>query len=424
MTNTSRLTKTLAAEPGRYWLYAAVLAAVILRVVWAAAVPVAPISDSNAYDIFATNLAAGDGFGWTRDNPSGFFAPGAAFIYAVLYSVFGHSYWPIVVLHIIASAASVALLWCLTKTWFGTRAANVAAWTLAIWPSQVMFVTILATELIFNFLLLVALWIWTRESLGIWVRGLLLGPVLALSALIRPHALLLPAFFAIERLVRTRKWVTTTGSAAIAGLLMVVILLPWSLRNEHAFGERFLVSANFGTTLWMGNNPQSIGEYMPVPDDVKHLNDAQRDRELKRRAVEYIKSDPAGFVRNSVVRLVKTHSRETINVAWNIKGIEQSLGNKMLMPLKAVSTAYWYAVLLAAAAGVLLLLRREGLAHGVCHPTVLLWTYFAAIHAVILSQDRYHFISIPMIAALAGFAVASLLPRLGNPPNQVLELTR
>lgn len=424
MTNTLRFAKTFAVEPGRFWLYAAVLAAVILRVVWAAAVPVDPVSDSNAYDTFATNLAAGNGFGWTRDNPSGFFAPGAAFIYAVLYSIFGHSYWPIVVLHIIVSAASVVLLWSLAHRWFGLRAANVAAWALAIWPSQVMFVTILATELIFNFLLLVALWIWTRESLSIWVRGLLLGPVLALSALIRPHALLLPAIFAIERLIRTRKLITTIGSAAIAGLLMVVILFPWSLRNERVFGERFLVSANFGVTLWMGNNPQSSGEYMSIPDDVKHLNDAQRDNELKLRAVEYIKSDPAGFVKNSVVRLVKTHSRETINVAWNIKGIEHSLGNKMLMPLKAVSTAYWYVVLLAAAAGALLLLRRKGMVHGVCHPTILLWAYFAAIHAAILSQDRYHFISIPMIAALAGFAIASLLPWLGKSTDQAMDLSR
>jgi hypothetical protein len=74
-----------------------------------------------------------------------------------------------------------------------------------------------------------------------------------------------------------------------------------------------------------------------------------------------------------------------------------------------VSTAYWYAVLLAALAGMFLLLRREGLIRGFLDPAVLLWAYFAAVHAVVLSQDRYHMISTPMIAMLAGLALASLL---------------
>lgn len=409
MTIESLRAALVAALSTRRALYAALLVALLLRVAWAALVPVIPISDSKAYDILATNLAAGLGFAFEASKPTCYFAPGAAFIYAALYVVFDHSYWPIVVLHILVSAASVALVWKLTSEWFGSHAASISAWVLALWPSQIMFVTILATELLFNFLLLTALWIWTRESLSVWVRGLLLGPVLALTALVRPHALLLPGFFALERLVRTRQWATSIGLAAIAGVLMLAVLLPWSLRNERNFGEHVLVSANFGVTLWMGNNPQSSGSFMAFPDDVGQLNDVQREKELKRRAIEFIKTNPAKFVELSAIRLVKTHGYETINVGWNSKGITERFGEKMLMPLKLLGTAYWYAVLLAALIGLFLLLRREGFSRAVFNPAVLLWGYFAAIHAVILSMDRYHFISIPMIAALAGLTLASLL---------------
>jgi ABC-type branched-subunit amino acid transport system permease subunit len=73
-----------------------------------------------------------------------------------------------------------------------------------------------------------------------------------------------------------------------------------------------------------------------------------------------------------------------------------------------VGTLYWYAVLGTALMGLYLLMRRAGFVATASHLVVLLWAYFAAIHAVTVSQDRYHFVSIPLIAALAGLAIASL----------------
>ncbi|MGH8130114.1 MAG: hypothetical protein ACRES3_04580 [Steroidobacteraceae bacterium] len=43
---------------------------------------------------------------------------------------------------------------------------------------------------------------------------------------------------------------------------------------------------------------------------------------------------------------------------------------------------------------------------------------------MILSQDRYHFVSIPMIAALAGFALAALLDRRDAAPKPFLARAR
>ncbi len=424
MTIQSRSGADLAKESARRGLYAALLAAVLLRLAWAALVPVIPVSDSLAYDTFANNLAAGDGFGWKRGEPSAFFAPGAAFVYAAIYYMVGHSYTPIVALHILVSAATIALVWKLTGEWFGPRAATSSAWLLAVWPSQIMFVTVLATELLFNVLLVMALWIWTRESLRIWTRGLLTGPVFALAALVRPHALLLPVLFALGGVLGQRQRVGAIGLAAIAGVVMMSLILPWSVRNERVFGERVLIAANFGANLWMGNNPQSSGEYMPIPDDVRRLDSVQRDKELRRRAVEYILAEPVRFVKLSAARLVTTHARETINVAWNIEGIKRTFGEKVLTPFKALGSAYWYVVLLAAVAGAVLLLRRDGILRTAFHPTVLLWTYFAVVHAVIVAQDRYHFIAIPLIAALAGFAISPLSIRLERATNLMRKAGR
>ena len=40
-------------------------------------------------------------------------------------------------------------------------------------------------------------------------------------------------------------------------------------------------------------------------------------------------------------------------------------------------------------------------------PAIVLWTYFAVLHAIIVAGDRYHYPSVPPIAALAGLALAT-----------------
>lgn len=79
------------------------LVALVLRAVWAFFVPVVPISDSNAYDVFAQNLA---------------------------------------------------------------RVAILTGALLSLWPSQIEFTTVVASELPFVTLLLVALWVWSNQTIS------------------------------------------------------------------------------------------------------------------------------------------------------------------------------------------------------------------------------------------------------------------
>jgi hypothetical protein len=59
--------------------------------------------------------------------------------------------------------------------------------------------------------------------------------------------------------------------------------------------------------------------------------------------------------------------------------------------------------------GIIRLVQYQGWFAAATHPTVVLWAYFTAIHAFIVSQDRYNFPSVPMIVILGGFAVACWL---------------
>ena len=91
-----------------------------LRLVWALAVPMEPVSDSHAYHVFATNLAEHGVYGWTPDQPGAYWAVGTSAIVAALYVVFGPGFGPIVVLNVIISVAVIAQVFFLARHYFDT----------------------------------------------------------------------------------------------------------------------------------------------------------------------------------------------------------------------------------------------------------------------------------------------------------------
>lgn len=383
--------------------------AACLRIVWAVAVPVNPVSDCMIYDWFARSLVAGHGYGFGPGDLNAFWSPGIAFALAGFYIVFGEGGLAVVLLNLIVALGSIALVWDLGRRWFGPFAGTAGAAMLALWPSQIQFTTIPASEWLFNLLVLLAVWLWTLAD-GAVRRSLLLaigvGVVLAAATFTRPLALLLPPLLLAERLVRTRQWSRSMAMAAIAMAITIGLLIPWGLRNQREFGQFVLVSANSGANLWMGNNPNSQGKYMDRPPAASGMNQVEWDRELGRRAVAFIQQNPGQFAALCLRRIVILHDRETIGVAWNRPALETRFGTSILRPLKAVSSLYWYAALAGGIAGMVVLLRRDRWRTLVAPPVLLLWGYFIGVHVVIVGMDRYHFPAIPWIAMAGGVAYA------------------
>ena len=58
-----------------------------------------------------------------------------------------------------------------------------------------------------------------------------------------------------------------------AAAAIAATIAPWSIRNNAVFGEFVLLSTNGGPNLWMGNNPDSTGFYMPLPSSVDGLSE-------------------------------------------------------------------------------------------------------------------------------------------------------
>lgn len=383
------------------------LAALILRLVWGALVPVVPVSDSHAYDVFAQNIAQGLGYGWEAGRLTAYWPVGTSAIYALLYWVFGHNYTAVMLFQAGVGVAVVALCMSIAFRWFGYAVAIRTGWIMACWPLLIQYTTILASEQFFIFTILCAFWFASTPGRE-WVwKGVTTGITLAGASYIRPTALLMaPILFAREFFKDGRR-VKSIMACMLAIVVMIALILPWSVRNLQVFDRFVLISTNGGANLWMGNNPATGTGYMALPE-LEIDNEADLNKELGRQAKEYILREPGAFVARMARRMVTLHDRETIGVVWNEKGLEGRFGDWVLSPLKLISTVYWWCMLGLAIAGIALMGREKGVIVLALSPPIMTWAYFALVHSVTVGGDRYHVPSIPFVALLSAYALAKL----------------
>jgi hypothetical protein len=189
---------------------------------------------------------------------------------------------------------------------------------------------------------------------------------------------------------------------------MAILIAPWAYRNYQLFGEVVLISTNGGPVFWMGNNPDSKGECMPLPD-IEFDSEVERAKYLKEQAIEHIKAEPLIFLKRMTKRLIDYYRSENIGIVWNLGGLKKINADATLLPLKLLSSGYWMLILVLAIYGLWQLFKIEGLWQTItATPIFALLGYFTVLHVIIASGDRYHFPIIPFLAMLAAYAVSKI----------------
>jgi 4-amino-4-deoxy-L-arabinose transferase-like glycosyltransferase len=402
-------TQTATSATQKVFLFLGV--ALLLRLFWAQAVPVDPVSDSLAYRLFAESIASGKGYAYTSGELTVFWPVGASAIYAAVMKVFGYSHWAAVGVNIVAGMGVVILTYSLTSRYLNREVGIASGWLVACWPVLVQFTTVYASELIFTCLLLSALYVWGSPGLNKTWKACLWGVLLCAATYVRPTSL--PLFFLLPLIeyLENRNWKNAVYSLIVAVVTAAVLFAPWVQRNQKVFGHPVLVSANFGSNFWMGNNPKSQGTYMPLPD-MKFENEVQRDQRLKELALEYITAHPQEYVRLAWKRFISTYDRETIGVAWNEAAISRLMGEGGRRAIKFGSTAYWWLIASIGFVGLgwAFWTRRVG----VFAPLVVVPAFFFVIPILTVGQDRYHLPLNPFFAVFAAFAFVSFVQAVKN----------
>lgn len=376
----------------------------ILRIIWALLVPVVPLSDSHAYDTFALNIWQHGVYGWTADEPTSYWPVGTSALYALIYKIFGHQYGYIVALNIVLSCGIIFYTHRLAQFFFATPVASFCALLIAVWPTSILFVTVLASELPYLFLTLAGIYHFLAEDRVKLRNVLIVGVSFALAYYIRPLATTVLAVCAFCGIVACGKPVLPTAiRTLLVALMMVLAVAPWAKRNYDLYGNVVPMSTNGGAVFWMGNTPGTEGGYHQLPEYVEGLDEYQRDQVLKAEAMEYIKEEPVAFLTRTIFKFLKFHSHETIGVTWNAEGIKQVFGERMLMPLKLLTQGFWLLCLLGGVIGALVFIKEKPLPR-LFHPLLILWLSSAGLHALIVAQDRYHLPIVPFVASFCAFA--------------------
>jgi 4-amino-4-deoxy-L-arabinose transferase-like glycosyltransferase len=238
------------------------VAGVLLRVLFLAVVPVAPVSDFARYLEVATSIVNGTGLS----------VSGTPFIsQPPLYPALLGGWLSVFGVHIAAAKAlnlllstSTLILWA----WTCPRAGMRPRWQLAslallaFHPALVSYTGILGTETLAVFLAVLAFALTCAPMRA----GMccLLGIVLALVALNRPQLLPLPVGIVVGVLLGGLDWHRARNCLVLL-VAFVAVLLPWTLRNEALFNRTVPISANSGYVLMVNNNALNrTGNWMPL----------------------------------------------------------------------------------------------------------------------------------------------------------------
>jgi arylsulfatase A-like enzyme len=160
----------------------------------------------------------------------------------------------------VLGALTAALVAALGWAWFGRRCGLTAGWICALYPSLVAFSHYLWSETLFILLLVLAVRLLTRST-GIpdLRNSALLGAILGVACLTRAATvILLPALLAWMLVVHRERWRAALASSALIAAVALLVVMPWTLRNQQLHGGFVLIDTNGAYNFWRGNGPDAF----------------------------------------------------------------------------------------------------------------------------------------------------------------------
>ena len=270
------------------------------------------IQDQVSYDALARSLLDGRGYSFTEKwypfTPANTPTSHWSFLYplylAGIYAVTG--YHPLVARILQGIVGSVLLCFLIYK--IGRRVVNeetglVGAGLAAVYGYFIYYNVALMTETFFMVLVLLTLYlgIELKESPNP-IRWVGLGLALGLTVLLRQTilffipVLLFWLFWELKN--RGVRW----WNFAIPVVIIILMITPWTIRNYLVFREFLPLNSNAGYALFASNNPNLGTDWrndivvMPIPEELRGQNEAQLDRALTKRGIEFILADPERYL--------------------------------------------------------------------------------------------------------------------------------
>jgi hypothetical protein len=281
------------------------------------------LTDQRSYHALGARLVTGHGFsfdtGWypftQPETPTAHWSFLYSLYVAAIYAVVGVQ--PLAV-RLVGAVLGGILLPLLVYRWARRLfpgqewVALVAGGCACLYAYFVLYAATLMTE---TFYIVALLWalergaaLASRPTPG---RGAVLGLSLGVAALLRQSILpWVPVLAAWLLWVgwRSGRLRRIVAPLAVAGLLLVLCILPFTVRNYLVYGRFLLLNSNAGYAMYAAQHPMhgtSFREFdgPPVPPDLLGRNEAEMDRELLRRGIGFVLAEPGRYLLLSLSRV-------------------------------------------------------------------------------------------------------------------------
>jgi 4-amino-4-deoxy-L-arabinose transferase-like glycosyltransferase len=402
------------------WIAAILAVALAARSFWVAYAPADPtdgrhVDDTLFYHYSAAGLVKGSGYVdvWTGAETAQW-PPGYSFFLAGLYWLFGPNVAVGWIANIVLGALTCVAVYIAGCLILSRTAGTVAGLLLAVFPGHVFFSSLLLSETLFTFLVVVAMTLTLLvarqgRDAGI-LRLILLGVVVGAAALVRGQGLFLLIAAALFWWFSTADWRRALRWTAVVGVTSLVVIVPWTIRNYVAMDGFVFISTNAGGNLWLGNHEGANGRFMWLADQwirerYADLPPSRREVAVSnlalREGLKFMFTHPADELRLSANKLRALYEDDEEGLRW-IHRPEVGSPVRSLGVIGDVADGFYFAVLAVSAGGLAYWLRRRRSAVGL---PLLVVVVFTLGELLFFADPRFHFPMLPSFCLLAAVGV-------------------
>jgi 4-amino-4-deoxy-L-arabinose transferase-like glycosyltransferase len=414
----------------RFVLAVIILVAIAFRLLVVMELPTAPVSDFWSYSQRAISLADRGVYEAIPGRPDASYPPG----YPLLLSLFFHL--PVdrlitaKLINVALGILGLILVVVITKTLFGRQASLFASVIYAVTPRLVLSCVLLASENLFIPLILlwVFLTIWQRTGISFGI-SILSGIILGLATLTRSVSWLLVIPWIVWLLIRRVPAQKIILNVFVFLLAQAVVLLPGSLHNTRVLGSSTFLTTTSGINLYIGNNPNSSGQWYPWLDDMQQIDPyfsnrsiIDQDKIARITAIDWILKNPLQTGLMYIKKWGMIFANENFVLETSIYGqqlsppwpaIDVLENNSVFLPYRGlleflVNGSYWLILMLGVIGVILSWVKyRKGSAYfSNWLLLVLSILYFPAVSAIFIASSRFHWPSMDLLIPFAAVTLA------------------
>lgn len=385
----------------RYFPAACFGAAFLIRVVWMLLVDPKPLSDFDWYYARGIDMSLGRGL-QEHGVPTAYWPVGYPAFLGALFALFGKSLLVAKIANLLLYMGVIALsYWLAGRLFRSTLTARLTLLILAFYPNHIAYTSLVASESLWAFLMLLGIALLLLPG-SRSLMAILSGITFGLACLVRPQLLPVPliALLLLPRGERPRPLGERLLTLAGVYATILVVLVPWTIRNYRAFGHVVLVSTNAGGNLLTGNNPWADGTYMERPEFTEIVgpgNEYEKDRRAKSYAIDYIREHPLATLKLMPRKLWYLYRGDIEGIRWSTQGIEakgERVPKGLWTAIEVVAEGYYLLMIAACATTLLLVLQSKGVGAARASFPLLgigFIGYFTLLGLIFYGGSRYHF---------------------------------